>query len=222
MGYTQPNETPKPTHYAQRPSIISSPLPSDALTSARTPTLSNTPPPRTTHHNNATTDDIPTTPQNGAPPTNDAPTLQNPSPHATRTPTPHKTHSTTTPINPPYHMPHPLSPSAPTDTDATHPPTPHAPHARPTHPQARPTPQAHCLASPPRCAACALSPSCPRHTRVPPLCSGRYTLTVHRKILGRLFARLRPRLFDQCIAYLGKHSPLLPPPKVVGDGLPRG
>ena len=41
-------------------------------------------------------------------------------------------------------------------------------------------------------------------------------------MLGRRFARLRPRLFDQCIAYLGKHASLLPPPKVVVDGLSRG
>jgi hypothetical protein len=164
----------------QRPSSIFPPSPTDALTTAHTPTLSNTPPPRTTRHNNATTDDNPTTTQNCAPPTNDAATPQNPAPHETHSPTLHKTPPTTTPTNPPCHTPHPRSLSAPTDTDATQTPTPHAPHARPTHPQATPTPQAHCLASPPRCAACALSLSCPRHTRVPPLCGGRYALTVHR------------------------------------------
>jgi hypothetical protein len=164
----------------ERPSSISPPSPTDALTNAHTPTLSNTPPPRTTHHNNATTDDNPTTTQNCAPPTNDAATPQNPSPHETHSPTLHKTHPTTTPTSPPCHTPHPQSLSAPTDTDATQTPTPHAPRARPTHPQATPTPQAHCLASPPRCAACALLSSCPRHSRVPPLCGGRYALTVHR------------------------------------------
>jgi hypothetical protein len=70
----------------QRPPSISSPSPSDALTSAHTPTPSNTPPPHTTHHNT----------QNYAPPTNNAATPQKPSPHETHTPTPHKTHSTTT------------------------------------------------------------------------------------------------------------------------------
>ena len=56
----------------------------------------------------------------------------------------------------------------------------------------------------------------------PPPCGGRHTLTVHRYVLGRRLARLRPRLLHQCIAYLGKHTSLLPPPKVVVDGLPRG
>ena len=41
-------------------------------------------------------------------------------------------------------------------------------------------------------------------------------------MLGRVLARLRPRLFDQCIADLRPHTPLLPPPKVIVDGLPRG
>jgi hypothetical protein len=41
-------------------------------------------------------------------------------------------------------------------------------------------------------------------------------------MLGRRFARLRPRLFDQHIAYLRQHTPLLPPPKVVVDGFSRG
>jgi hypothetical protein len=42
------------------------------------------------------------------------------------------------------------------------------------------------------------------------------------KILERCFARLRPRLLDQCIAYLRQHTTPLPPPKVVVDGLPQG
>jgi hypothetical protein len=92
----------------QRPPSISSPSPSDALTSAHTPTPSNTPPPHTTHHNSATTDDTPISTQN------------------------------------------------------------YAPHARPTHPQARPIPQARHPASPPRDVAYARSLSCPRHIRVPP------------------------------------------------------
>jgi hypothetical protein len=41
-------------------------------------------------------------------------------------------------------------------------------------------------------------------------------------MLGRRFARLRPRPADQRVADLGKHTSLLPPPKVVVDGLPRG
>jgi hypothetical protein len=179
-GSSEENRIEKHTLLSERPSSISSPSPTDALTNAHTPTLSNTPPPHTTHHNNATTDDNPTTTQNCAPPTNDAATPQNPAPHETHSPTLHKTHPTTTPTNPPCHTPRPRSLSAPTDTDATPAPTPHAPRARPTHPQATPTPQAHCLASPPRCAACALLSSCPHRTRVPPLCGGRYALTVHR------------------------------------------
>jgi hypothetical protein len=67
----------------QRPPSISSPSPSDALTSAHTPTPSNTPPPHTTHHNSATTDDTPISMQNYAPPTNNAATPQKPSPHDT-------------------------------------------------------------------------------------------------------------------------------------------
>jgi len=101
----------------KRPSSIFPPSPTDALTTAHTPTLSNTPLPHTTRHNNATTDDSPTSTQNCAPPTNDAPAPQNPSPHETHSPTPHKTPPTTTPINPPCHTPHPQSQSAPTDTD---------------------------------------------------------------------------------------------------------
>ena len=58
--------------------------------------------------------------------------------------------------------------------------------------------------------------------RAPTLCGGRDTRTVHRKRLGRRFVRLRPRLFNQHIAYLRQHTPLLPTPKVVVDGLPRG
>ena len=57
---------------------------------------------------------------------------------------------------------------------------------------------------------------------MPLLCGGRHTLTVHRYVLGRRFARLRPRPADQRVADLGKHTSLLPPPKVVVDGLPRG
>ena len=41
-------------------------------------------------------------------------------------------------------------------------------------------------------------------------------------MLGRRFARLRPRPADQRVADLGKHTSLLPPPKVVVDGLSRG
>ncbi len=63
-----------------------------------------------------------------------------------------------------------------------------------------------------------LPPSYPRT----PLCGERYALTVHCKMLGRVLARLRPRLFDQCIADLRQHTPLFPPPKVIVDGLPRG
>ena len=91
-----------PRNNTQRPSSIFPPSPTDALTTAHTPTLSNTPPPRTTHHNNATTDDNPTTTQNCAPPTNDAPAPQNPAPHETHSPTLHKTPPTTTPTNPPF------------------------------------------------------------------------------------------------------------------------
>ncbi len=41
-------------------------------------------------------------------------------------------------------------------------------------------------------------------------------------MLGRVLARLRPRPANQRVAYLGDNAALVPAPKVVVDGLPRG